>query len=478
MRTIDRYILKLFLQKFVSSFVVIYFIFLIQTFWLYFDELAGKGLGLFVILKFLIYFSPIIILQSLPLSILLGGIMSFGGLSERSEFAAIKSMGVSLVKSMKYLIVFIILLAVGTFIFANTALPYGNYKFGNLRRNIGKKMPSAAIKQGVFNSLEGFNIHVEEKYGKDNNKLRDIVIHQKVKGIPDKLVIAKTGIFKSDPDNQIVQLLLFDGGFYEDLARQQKKASDRRKFPAMKTTFKEHLINIDISDLNDVDLDNTSISSAYQMLNVIDLKKEIDTLQRERDNNYSLLSSEIIKRNNIKNISGEAKKRKYKDVYALLSDSAVIDNSGVHSVYSRAVSKADAMIMLAKRKLNFFQSHTVKQNKYVHAFYEKFAYPIVVIIMFFVGIPLGAIIKKGGFGISMVFGIVIFLVYYILSMLGKNAAEEGGIPPYLGAWLSTLVLLPLGIFLTYTANRDYEFISMSTITAFFKSLFQKNRLEN
>jgi len=474
LKIVYKYILINFLKKFVPSFIIIYFIFVLQSFWLYFDELAGKGLGLITIFKFLLYISPFVVLNAIPLSILLGGIMSFGSMSEKSEFTAMKSMGISLKSMIKALTPMMLILAIGAFVFANTALPYGNFKFSNLRRNIKKKMPSVAISEGIFNDFKpaGINIHVKKKFGKNNNQLEDIIIHQKVNGIPDKVIIAKTGLFKSDDENQLIQLILYDGGFYEDLTRQQKKASDRKKYPAMKTKFNEHIINIDVSDINKIDLDETSISSAHHMLNVVDLKKEIDTLDKKFISAKKAFSEEIIRRNAIKNIKPEFNIKKYKNIYQILRDTSLFKVKELKGIYSRATQKAEALRQFTKRKASYLKSKQIKSNKYIHTFSEKFTYPIMVIIMFLVGIPLGAIIKKGGFGISIVLGVIIFVTYYILSMLGKNAAEEGAIPPYLGAWFATSILLPLGLFLTYKAHNDGEFIQINTIIEHIKYYYK------
>ena len=479
MKIVHRYILSNFFKKFIPSFIIIYFIFVIQLFWLYFDELAGKGLGGLTILKFLMYLSPTVILNDIPLAILLGGIMSFGSLSEKSEFTAMKSMGISLATMMKTLSVFIILLSIGAFVIANTALPYGNYKFSNLRRNIHKKMPSIAISEGAFNNFKpaGINIYVKRKYGENNNKLEGVLIHQKVNGIPDKVIIAKKGLFLSDTQNQLIQLILYDGTFYEDLTRQQKNVNDRKKHPAMKSSFKEHIINIDVSEINKVDLDKETVSSAYSMLNVMDLKKEIDTLDSKITDRRAGYTNEMLKRLTIKNINPEKSihlpqkfdkllvKKKFKDKNK--------NYNTLHNVYVRAVNKADGLLMLAKRKAEYFDNQQIRSNKYIHSFNEKFTYPISVFIMFLIGIPLGAIIKKGGFGISFIFGIVIFVTYYILSMLGKNASEEGAIPPYMGAWLSTVVLLPLGLFLSYKANNDGEFSFISNTVSGIKGYLKR-----
>jgi len=467
LKVIDKYILKNYLKKFIPAFIIIFFIFIIQTFWLYFDELAGKGLGAGVIFKFFLYYSPLILLNVMPLAILLAGIMSYGNMSEQSEFTAIKSMGISLTRSFKYTFIFIIILALLSFVFANTVVPYGNYKFSQLRRKISIKKPSVAIKQGIFNDLEDFNIYVREKYGPDKNQLKEVVIHQKVHGVPDKTIIAKTGVLKSLPSNQIIQLVLNDGFFYHDLTREQKKSKDRKQFPAMKTGFKKHIINIDISSLNNVDF-NSSSSEAARKMNFIDLKKYADSTKKQIYENRENLSREILLRSQITELKKPQTSGKYKNINQILQDSTLLDKQEMHDLYSRAVNKADALKLYANRKLNYHNKKQTEKNRYIFKLNEKFAFPLAVIIMFLIGVPLGAIIRKGGYSTPIIFGIIIFLIYYIFNMFGKNAAEESKIPAWIGAWLSAFVLLPLGLFLTYKSANDHEFTFINNMISLFK----------
>ena len=476
MTLIDRYILTSFLKKFIPAFLIIFFIFVIQTFWLYFDELAGKGLGGWVIFKFFLYFSPMIILNVIPLATLLAGIMTYGSLSEKSEFTAMKSMGISLIKSMKYTLIFIVFIAIAAFVFANTVVPYGNYKFSNLRRKIGLKKPSVAIKQGVFTDMQNFNIYVREKYGKEKNKLKEIVIHQKVNGIPQKTIIAKNGIFRSDSINQLIQLELKNGYFYEELSREEKNSKRRKESPAMKTKFDKHIINIDISSFNNVDFNKTS-GSGNPKLNFLEINRKLDTIKKNITQTKKSVAKEILMRNSIKKYTG-FKKSDYENLSRFLKDTSLFTSTDLVEIYSRAANKAETMKMFAKRKVSQLNSQSHQQNKYTLAFFEKFSFPISIIIMFFVGIPLGAIIKKGGYSYSIVVGIIIFLIYYMLNMFGKNSGEEGKIPAALAPWLSTLVLLPLGIYLTVKANKDGEFKAIRNVISWIKinviSKFFKN----
>ena len=475
MNTVDKYILKSFLKKFIPAFFIIFFIFIVQTFWLYFDELAGKGLGGWIIFKFFLYFSPNIILNVIPLATLLAGIMTYGNLSERSEFTAIKSMGISLIRSMKHTLLFIILLSILSFAFANTIVPYGNYKFSELRRKIKDKKPSIAIKQGVFTNMQNFNIYVREKYGKDKNKLKEVLIHQKVNNVPDKTIIAKTGTILSDAKNHLVQLILNNGVFYEDLTREQKTAQDRKKYPAMKTKFKKHIINIDVSGLDNVDFDKKSKNSNMK-LSFLDIKREIDTIDKRINKNYQVLSNEIVVRNLVKNYKVNKKSNSiisYNNINNLLKNKQLFTQKKLSELYSNATTKAETMLMFSKRKLDYSKNKQNRKNEYIIAFYNKFAFPISIIIMFFVGVPLGAIIRKGGYSASFVAGIVIFLIYYMMNMFGKNAGEEGKIPAWMGAWLSAFILAPLGVYLMIKANLDKEFTYLKNVISSINTLIKR-----
>ena len=219
MKILDRYILTTYLKTFFSVFTILMMIFILQSLWVYISELAGKDLEIEVILKFLIYVSPRIVVLVLPLTILLASIMVFGGFSENYEFAAMKSTGISLQRAMKSLSVFIVFLAVISFFFANSVIPFAEFNFYSLRRNIAKVKPAMAIAEGQFNQLNDINIKVAEKSGENGEFLRDVIIHQKKGNATGNFTVIKanTGEFVSDENSDVLQLVLFDGNYYDEI---------------------------------------------------------------------------------------------------------------------------------------------------------------------------------------------------------------------------------------------------------------------
>ncbi len=247
MKILDKYLLKTFLITFTMVFVILFFIFILQTVWLFIAELAGKDLDLIMVVKFLLFAMPRIIPLVLPLSVLLASIMTFGNLAENYEFAAMKSAGISLQRAMKSLIIFISILSVVAFFFANNVIPYAEYKFINFRKNIAQLKPALAIAEGQFNDVGIYNIKVNKKSGVNGNTLTGITIHEKpTNGDWSKTVIkAKNGKLISSEKSSTLQLVLNNGYYYEDVV--PNKYEDRIKMPFAKSTFK-----------------NTSSTSIYQ----------------------------------------------------------------------------------------------------------------------------------------------------------------------------------------------------------------------
>ena len=218
-------------------------IFVIQTFWLFFDELAGKGLDIFIISKFLIYYLPKLFPLILPLSILLASLMTFGSLAENYEFAAIKSSGISLIRCMAPLLIFHVFLGIGCFYFANNVIPYAEVKSFNLRRNLAKLKPAIAIREGVFNDLGRMNIRVNRKHGEDDRLLEDVIIHEKTSDNKNRIVIkASNGELRSETTDANLQLVLFDGNRYEEVL--SNKPLEKVRYHHTKAHFKEYIMNL------------------------------------------------------------------------------------------------------------------------------------------------------------------------------------------------------------------------------------------
>ncbi|WP_082041689.1 LptF/LptG family permease [Lacinutrix sp. Hel_I_90] len=463
MKILDRYILSSYLKTFISVFVILMLIFVLQAIWLYIKELAGKDLDVSTVLKFLFYITPTLIPLILPLTILLASIMVFGNFAENYEFAAMKSTGISLQRAMAGLSIFIVLLAITTFFFTNNVIPRAEFESYNLRKNIAKVKPQQFIAKGQFNQLgDNFNIKVEDKYGPEGRLLKKVVIHKGQTRIPGNhtVIIAKTGKLASAEDSEVLKLILFDGYYYDDTP--PKKVQERKKNPHVKSTFKEYTINLDLSKLNTVDLEDKSFDSKYTMLSISELDTTTDSLITERHRSYEQFGETLYNRSNIAtlNLTVNAKKDSiFKgnilDLFETKRQVQLLD-------YAINASSSTNQIIVAKQ--NNIKGETIWLNKHIMAMHEKFALSIACIILFFVGAPLGALIRKGGLGLPMVIAIVLFLSYHFIGIFAKNSAKDGSFNPALATWFSTLIMLPLSIYLTTRATADRGLFEFDHIT--------------
>ena len=285
MKILDKYILKSYLTRFIGVFAICFLIFIIQTFWLYIDELAGKGLDIFTIGKFFIYFSPKLVPLVLPLSILLASLTTYGTLSENYEFIAMKSNGISIVRSMVALLIFHIFLGIGSFYFSDNVVTFGELKSYNLRKNLAKLKPTLSIREGIFNDIGNMNIKVARKYGDNDQYLEDIILHSISDDEINRLVIkAEKGEVRNENDSYL-QLILRNGNRYEELIASTQ--AEKQKYPHSRASFDEYILNIDISEFNNIDLDEENYRSTYKMQRVNQLRQNSDTLKIKYKNDKS-----------------------------------------------------------------------------------------------------------------------------------------------------------------------------------------------
>lgn len=487
MRILDKYILSRFLSNLISSFVIMMFIFIFQSIWLFIDDLAGKGLDMLIIGKFFFYKMPELTEKVLPLTVLLSSILTFGNFAEHYEFAAMKASGISLQRAMLSIIVFVIFLGAGTFYFANSVIPASEQKIFYLRRNIAKLKPAIAIAEGVFSDFEtaDMNIKVDRKYGENDNFLENVIIHQKTKtNVNYRVIKAKNGELKSSLKSNIIQLVLNDGHFYQAV---EGTKSDKRKYPFAKSEFETYTMNIDLSEFNNVDLTEEKDLRTEKMKNISRLTKDIDSINQDnirRVTSFSKITSErmgvfiplpkqdtsLIKNRQFKDFSSEVE-------FDILKDSIVNlypEWQRIQLMNSAKNSTTNVLTSIQGKKKEMNKRYEF-HRRHILSLHKKFALAFSCIILFFVGAPLGAIIRKGGLGLPMVIAIVLFLVYYFLGVFAENYSKKGNIHPMLGAWLSTLVMLPLGVILTRRATADKGLMSFGRVIDFFKKLLPKKK---
>lgn len=473
MKILDRYLLKSFLITFATVFVILFFIFVLQVVWLFISELAGKDLDIIMILKFLLFKMPSIIPLVLPLSVLLASIMTFGSFAENYEFAAMKSSGISLQRAMRSQIYFIVLLSLITFAFANNVIPYAEYKFVNFRRNIAQVKPAMAIAEGQFSQIGSYNIKVDKKSGDNGRYLKGVTIHQlSDQGTGSNTVIkAKTGELISSESSNILKLVLKDGNYYQDIV--PKKFEERSKVPFAKSEFKTYVINIDLSKLNKADMDEAQITNTNTMLTVGELTFTLDSLQKNYNKDVVSIAENINQRSSITTTYNPANtgidKLGNSDALQNYSDS---DKMQVLRVASSNIDATNFSLESSRYELDDKQKNI---SQHWIALYDKFVIAFSCLLMFFIGAPLGAIIRKGGLGLPIVFAILIFIIFHFINTFGKKVAQQDEITPFLGCWMSSFVLAPLAIILTKKATDDKGFaFDFSWFTNIFSRFFPKN----
>ncbi|WP_349292964.1 LptF/LptG family permease [Zobellia alginiliquefaciens] len=518
MRILDRYILSRFLSNFLSSFVILMFIFIFQTIWLFIDDFAGKGLDIVIIGKFFFYMMPSLTEKVLPLTVILASILTFGTLAENYEFAAMKASGISLQRSMLSLIIFMVGLGGVTFYFANSVIPASEQKIYNMRRNIAKVKPAAAIEKGVFSDFEGMSIKVDEKYGEKDRFLKNVIIHQKTPANVNSTVIkAKTGELISSEESELIQLVLRDGHDYRDMDK--KKSTEKRKYPFTQTHFEIYRMNIEIPEMEQ-DLEEENVSNREKMKNVSRLIKDMDSLETDNKRIVQAFSKNIVYRmggfipltpkdtaaskkmkllkekepsskettaekNSLDTLKAENEIQEDVKIDSLSNSTEVDEKTPptdiitlfkdwqkVQVMNSAKNSVSNIMTSINGKKQELGKRYEI-HRRHVFSLHDKYALALSCIILFFVGAPLGAIIRKGGIGLPMVIAILLFLVYYFMGVFAENYSYKGNIHPIIGAWLPSMVMLPLGIYLTRQATADQGMMNFGNVIDLFKRFFSR-----
>ena len=450
------------------------FIFVLQGLWLYISELAGKDLDISVTAKFILYYMPRLIPLVVPLTILLTSIMVFGNFAENYEFAAMKSTGISLQRAMRSLSVFIVILGVACFFFANNVIPWGEYHFYNLRKNIAKVKPALAIAEGQFNEIGNINIKVDKKTGERGQYLDGVIIHEKssTRTGNHKVIVSEKGELKSSPDSNVLQLELLNGNYYEEII--DSKNSRNEKKPHAKSYFESYIINVDLEILNTEDLDEKSQSDRYSMLDIKQLNRAIDTLDKERKDDLKALSNTLYNRSTYTALNLNIDKNEKDSLYTgELLDLFNLQNK--LQIINLATNSANSTTQIIESNKRNFATKKIWYNKHITALHDKFVLAVACIILFFVGAPLGALIRKGGLGLPMVVAIVLFLTYHFFGIFAINSAEKGSLNPIIGSWLSTTVMLPLSIYLTSRATNDKGVFQIDPLLVPLKQLFTSKR---
>ena len=443
-----------------------------QSLWLAFDEIAGKGIDMLFILKFLGFLALILTPTALPIGILLSSIMALGNLSENYEFAAMKSAGVSLKRAIRPLVFLTLGLSALNFVFLNNVYPWATLKQKNLYLNMKKKKPALALVPGVFNTdIPGFWIKFDEKYGEEENLLKNVQISDISANQGNvKKIIAEKGTITTEEGSKYMTLTLENGHYYEEHVKRVMNTEDRKRMAASKAEFDTYVINIDISSFNnDEDLESEDIKSHHGMLSV----KQLDSISKEK----KIEHDERISNHANNFYLGVHANKLYKYPDSLIESDLHPEILENFNTPNKVVVINEAMTILKKasdRHNNIkkrFKDYRKLLNLYDYEYYYRVSFSLACLVLFFIGAPLGSIIRKGGFGLPMVMAIIIFVIYFFISQLGKNLAEESALSAVLGSWMSTIILLPFGILLTKRATQGMGIFNIDNVFDNLKKTF-------
>lgn len=469
LKKIHLLLVKAFIRPFFVTFFIVMFILLMLFLFKYVDDLIGKGFEWYVILELMYYASASNVSMALPLSILLSSIMTFGTLGENYELVAIKSAGISLQKAMMPLLVLIIFLAIGSFIFSDYMLPKANLKFGSLLWDIRNKKLSFLIKEGVFNnSIPGYSIRVDKK--NDNGELHNVMIYDHTgNNNIAKIIIAKEGMMSKD-DSHLV-LKLHDGVRYEESSGKSASYNPRQELTRMR--FKETDQRFDISSFKMNRTDEEGFRGNTQMLNLKGLAKKKDSLSKELDGinkSAALNLSSYYKQNNY--TKGYTKVLvKAKDIKVPVLNT--IPKEQKLSVIQGALDQANSIQQTTAGRISDYADRIKSIIKVQIEYQKKFTLAASCLLLFFIGAPLGAIIRKGGLGLPVVVAIVFFLLYHIIATVAEKSATQGSLTPFFGMWLAIFILSPLGAFLTYKATVDSALFDVNYFKQVIVNLFNR-----
>lgn len=452
-----------------------------QFLWKYVDDLMGKGLELSIILEMLFYVSASLIPLALPIAILFSSIMTFGNLAEHNELTALKSAGVSLTKVMRPMLIFVIILSLSAFYFTNYILPIANLKWHTIYWDILETKPEFMLREGIFyKEIEGYHIKVDKK-NDDEGNLTGILIYDFTGDSERRIIRAKQGQMLRSDNKDYMFLQLKSGVIYEKVS---PRKFEKIKVDFQKSFFGEAVIKFNMSGF---DLEKTNedlYKQDFEMMNFVQLDLALDSLDKLNDtldtrfatnlmNNFLILNPNFIDRQNEDDsIQVNASKQSIIDTLICLDSLHTSELSAAKLDAQNEIRNTKEMIyhqtlLEEQRELNL--------NDYRVAWHKKFTLSFAILILFFIGAPLGAIIKKGGLGAPLVFATIFFILYYILTIAGENMVDSEVLIPWKGLWLSSFILAPLGAFLTYKANKDSALFDRDVYKRWFSRIWNGYR---
>jgi lipopolysaccharide export system permease protein len=450
-KKLDKLIIKAFIGPFVATFFITVLVLVMQFFWLYIDDFVGKGLSVNVVLEFIWYQSAVLVPLALPLAVLLSSIMTFGNLGESYELVAIKSAGISLLRFMQPLFILTIFICGIAFLFSNYIIPVANLKSRTLLSDIVYAKPSFDLREGVFyDKLTGFAIKIGKKEPNDSI-IKNIIIYEQSNGLQDNFIIASDGVMRVSENKRYMDFILRNGWRYEEKTSQSSPATEfiRMGFKQYKRQFDLSSFGLQQRTADSVNKNNARMLSMRQLNVAIDsiekLNARMDT--RVKTEIFGILPFAKYIDSNWKVQPGKLAVKKFEQ---LIPDS-------LKSLVTQRVNNKLSSLKVGNEVLLAQYEDQVRNLRYHQIeWHRKISLSVACLVLFLIGAPLGSIIRKGGLGSPLVFAIIFFMLFYFSSTTGEKFAKEGKMEVGLGMWLSTLFLVPIGIFLTYKAMHDSQ----------------------
>lgn len=452
MKQIDRLILRSFVGPLVLTFLLAVFVLLMQFLWKYIDDMVGKGLDFWIIAQLLFYASATFVPMALPIATLFASIMTMGNFGEKYELVAMKAGGISIKRVMMPMALMVLLLTGMAFYFANNVMPVAVLKYKMTLYDVTRKKPALNIKPSEYYSgIDGYVIRIDQK-DKENKNLKNIIIYDHTDGMGNvSVTVADRGRMTVTPDERFLVFDMYDGYSYvEDVKGQNAYAR-----PLTRMKFDEQTMRFDLSAFAFNKVDKEHFRGSYQMMNVKQLDEAMDTLRINREKKVLDFKNEVSSSFSIKEMtanSNVANVRLLKGDYplSLINDLPERKQKNIRRVALHSARKVNEDVAMYEQIL---QNDLEYINRHGIEWHQKFTLSVACFVLFLIGAPFGSIVRKGGLGLPLVASVIFFVLYYVINTICIKAIRETALPPY-GMWISTLAMLPLGIFLTLKATTD------------------------
>ena len=462
MKILHRFMLKQFTGPFLIAFIIVIFTLLMQFLWRYVDDLVGKGLELKVLGELFLYVSAQLTAMAFPLAMLLASIFTLSNMGENYELIALKAAGVSLQRIVFPLIILSIVISASAFLFANNVIPVTNLKMRTLIYDIQQQRPEVQIQEGIFyNGIEGYSIRIGQRNYK-TNMLYDLKIYDHTQRAGNvKIILADSGRMAMTADKRFLEVTLYKGVSYDDIVDEKRPSRQNTNYPFQHHFFDRQVFRMVLPGFELERSDEQIFKSGYQMLNLTQLTGMIDSLSTvidSREDQLRNMVQPVYYNPELDNLPVDTSFRsKIPNDFRMVFNQQTKEKR--QTVITEAVINARTQKDQVAGLIYELDDLNRKTWRYEIAWHQKLTLPIACIIFFFIGAPLGAIIRKGGVGMPIIVAVLFFVMYYVISEIGKKSANEGALTPLEGIWMSTVIILTIGVFLTWMATRDSAILS-------------------